>query len=68
MIQIGAIIACLLKNERVIIYLYVNELLIFSTDIDVISSIKIFFSCKFEKKDLGEAYNQIKIKIKISNR
>ncbi|WVZ96347.1 hypothetical protein U9M48_042002 [Paspalum notatum var. saurae] len=42
-------------GKRVILCLYVDDILIFGTDIDVINEVKSFLSTKFDMKDLGEA-------------
>jgi tRNA(Ser,Leu) C12 N-acetylase TAN1 len=42
-------------GESVILCLYVDDILIFGTNIDVINEIKSFLSKSFDMKDLGEA-------------
>ena len=42
-------------GEGVILYLYVDDILIFNINIDVINEVKSFLSEKFDMKDLGEA-------------
>jgi hypothetical protein len=39
----------------VILYLYVDDILIFGTSLDVIKGVKEFLSNNFKMKDLGEA-------------
>ena len=39
----------------VILCLYVDDILIFGTNIDVINEVKSFLSKSFDMKDLGEA-------------
>jgi hypothetical protein len=42
-------------GKGVILYLYVDDILIFGTSIDVINDVKSFLSQNFDMKDLGEA-------------
>ena len=42
-------------GESVILCLYVDDILIFGTNIDAINEVKSFLSKSFDKKDLGEA-------------
>jgi hypothetical protein len=42
-------------GKRVILFLYVDDILIFGTSIDVINVVKSFLSQSFDMKDLGEA-------------
>ena len=42
-------------GEGVILCLYVDDILIFGTSLDVIKEVKDFLSNNFEMKDLGEA-------------
>ena len=42
-------------GEGVILCLYVDDILIFGTGLDVIKEVKDFLSNNFEMKDLGEA-------------
>jgi len=42
------------NGECVIICLYVNDMLIFSTCINIVSRTKLFLSFNFEMKDMGE--------------
>jgi polyhydroxyalkanoate synthesis regulator protein len=42
-------------GEGVILCLYVDDILIFGTNLDVIKEVKDFLSQNFEMKDLGEA-------------
>ena len=42
-------------GEGVILCLYVDDILIFSTNIDMINEVKSFLSKSFDMKDLGEA-------------
>jgi hypothetical protein len=49
---------CLLQDwwgEAVILCLYVDDILIFGTSIEVINELKSFLSQSFDTKDLGEA-------------
>ncbi|WVZ50266.1 hypothetical protein U9M48_001538 [Paspalum notatum var. saurae] len=50
-------------GKRVILCLYVDDILIFGTDIDVINEVKSFLSSKFDMKDLGEADVILNIKL-----
>jgi len=43
------------NGKCVIICLYVDDLLIFGTCIDIVSRTKFFLGSKFEMKDMGEA-------------
>jgi len=43
------------NGECVVICLYVDDMLIFGTCIDIVSRTKFFLGCKFEMKDMGEA-------------
>lgn len=45
------------KDSRgcVIIFLYVNDMLILGTSLDLVIEVKDFLSTKFEAKDMGEA-------------
>jgi len=43
------------NGECVIICLYVDDMLIFGTCIDIVSRTKLFLGSKFEMKDMGEA-------------
>ena len=45
----------IIDNDCVILCLYVDDILIFGTSLEIISSVKSFLSSKFEMKDLGEA-------------
>ena len=56
------------NNAHVIICLYVDDLLIFGTNIDVINTTKIFLKNNFDIKNLGEANVILGMKItRISN-
>jgi hypothetical protein len=50
-------------GEVVILCLYVDDILIFGTNIDVINEIKSFQSKSFDMKDLGEADVILNIKL-----
>ncbi|WVZ83089.1 hypothetical protein U9M48_030269 [Paspalum notatum var. saurae] len=50
-------------GKGVILCLYVDDILIFGTDIDVINEVKSFLSMKFDMKDLGEADVILNIKL-----
>jgi hypothetical protein len=52
-------------GEGVILCLYVDDILIFGTSLDVIKEVKDFLSSKFEMKDLGEVDVILNIKIKV---
>ena len=43
-----------IEKECVIIALYVNDMLIFDTSLDVVHSIKRFLASQFNMKDMGE--------------
>ena len=52
----------------VILCLYVDDILIFGINIDVINEVKFFLSKSFDMKDLGEADVILNIKlIKVEN-
>jgi hypothetical protein len=42
-------------GQGVILYLYVDDILIFETSLDMINEVKIFLCQSFDMKDLGEA-------------
>jgi hypothetical protein len=50
-------------GERVILCLYVEDILIFGTSLELIKEVKDFLSQKFEMKDLGEADVILNIKL-----
>jgi hypothetical protein len=50
-------------GEGVILCLYVEDILIFGTNLEVIKEVKDFLSQKFEMKDLGEADVILNIKL-----
>jgi hypothetical protein len=50
-------------GNGVILCLYVDDILIFGTNIDVINEVKSFLSTKFDMKDLGEADVILNIKL-----
>jgi hypothetical protein len=50
-------------GEGVILCLYVDDILIFGTNIDVINEVKSFISKSFDMKDLGEADVILNIKL-----
>ena len=52
-----------INNEGVIICLYVDDLLIFGTSLDVVHDAKHFLASNFDMKDLGEANIILGIKI-----
>lgn len=54
----------LVEHNCVIICLYVDDMLIFGTSLEVINKTKMFLCSKFETKDLGEADVILGIKIK----
>lgn len=56
---------CLLydDNSCIIICLYVDDKVIFESDLSTIENIKRFLSSKFEMKDMGEADVIIRIKV-----
>src|SRR6266498_342383 len=57
---------CILSSwwgEGVILCLYVDDILIFGTNIDVINEVKSFLSKSFDIKDLGEADVSLNIKL-----
>ena len=51
------------NNSCIIICLYVDDMLIFGTTIQVVINIKSFLRLKFDMKDLGEAEMILGIKI-----
>src|SRR6266540_7503216 len=50
-------------GEGVILCLYMDDILIFGTNIDVINKVKSFLSKSFDMKDLGEADVILNIKL-----
>jgi hypothetical protein len=46
-------------GESIILCLYVDDILIFGTNIDEINEVKSFLSKNFDMKDLGEARGQV---------
>jgi hypothetical protein len=50
-------------GKGVILCLYVDDILIFGTSIDVINDVKSFLSLNFDMKDLGEASVILNIKL-----
>ena len=52
-----------INNEGVIICLYIDDLLIFGTSLDVVHDTKCFIASNFDMKDLGEANIILGIKI-----
>ncbi|GKA63464.1 zinc finger, CCHC-type containing protein [Tanacetum coccineum] len=56
------------SGEGVIIYLYVEDMLIFGTDRNQVDKTKKFLSSKFSMKDMGEADVILGIKIKRENK
>ena len=51
------------NGECVIICLYVDDMLIFFTCIDIVSKTKLFIESKFEMKDMGEASVILRVKV-----
>lgn len=50
-------------NDYVIICLYVNDMLIFGTCLNIVKHTKLFLSTNFDTKDLGEVNMILKIKV-----
>jgi hypothetical protein len=50
-------------GQGVILYLYVNDILIFGTSLDVINEVKTFLCQSFDIKDMGEADVILNIKL-----
>jgi hypothetical protein len=50
-------------DQSVILCLYIDDILIFGTNIDIINEIKSFLSKIFDIKDLGEADVILNIKL-----
>ena len=50
-------------NTYVVTYLYVDDMLIFGTSLEVVCETKKFLGSKFDMKDLGEAEMILRIKI-----
>jgi hypothetical protein len=50
-------------GEGVILFLYVDDILVFGNNINVIKEVKEFLSSNFEMKDLGEADVILNIKL-----
>ena len=53
-------------GKGVILCLYVDDILIFGTDMDVINDVKSFLSQNFDMKDLGEADVILNIKLQMN--
>jgi hypothetical protein len=51
------------RGQSVILCLYIDDILIFGTNIDIINEVKYFFSKSFDMKDLGEADVILNIKL-----
>jgi hypothetical protein len=51
------------RGQSVILCLYVDDILIFGTNIDIINEVKSFLSKSFDIKDLGEADVILNIKL-----
>ena len=54
------------EHSVVIIYLYVDDMLIVGTSIEVMKLTNVFWNSKFDIKDLGEANLIIRVKMKRS--
>jgi hypothetical protein len=54
---------CFGGSEGVILCLYVDDILIFGTNLNVIKEVKEFLSQNFEMKDLGETDVILNIKL-----
>ena len=52
-----------INNESIIICLYVDDLLIFGTPVNVVHDTKCFVASNFDMKDLGEANIILGIKL-----
>ena len=50
-------------NTCIVIYLYVDDMLIFGTSLEVVCETKKFLGSKFDMKDLGKAKVIVGIKI-----
>jgi hypothetical protein len=50
-------------GQSVILCLYVDDILIFKTNIDIINEVRSFLSKSFDMKDLGEANVILNIKL-----
>jgi hypothetical protein len=50
-------------GQRVILSLYIDDILIFETSLDVINEVKTFLCQSFDMKDLGEADVILNIKL-----
>jgi hypothetical protein len=50
-------------GQGVILWLYVDDLLIFGTSLDVVNEVKTFLCQSFDMKDLGEANVILTIKL-----
>ncbi|XP_071905928.1 uncharacterized protein [Coffea arabica] len=53
----------IINDQYVIISLYVDDMLIFGTSLDIVNSTKYFLSSNFDMKDLGEAKIILGVKI-----
>jgi hypothetical protein len=51
------------RGQGVILCLYVDDILIFGTSLDVINEVKTFLCQSFDMKDLGEADVILNIKL-----
>ena len=54
-----------MRITHVVIYLYVDDMLIFGTSLEIVCETKKFLGSKFVMKDLGETEVILGIKIKI---
>ena len=57
----------LIDSECMIICIYVNDLLIFGTNVHIVNEIKKLLSSHFEMKDMEEANEILGIKIRNAN-
>lgn len=53
----------MVDNAYVIICLYVDDMLIFGTSLNIVHSIKLFLSTNFDMKDLGDVNMILGIKV-----
>ena len=54
-------------NETIILCLYVDDILLFGTNIEIINEIKRFLKRRFEIKDMGEASVILGLKLTVKH-
>ena len=51
------------KDKYVLLFLYVDDILIVGNNLEFVQTIKRWLSCTFEMKDMGEASYILRVKI-----